>query len=205
MKCCIVSGGDFMEFEIKRENYFVIGVDRGYDYAIRNRIIPDLVVGDMDSIVDKNLYTANVEVFPTEKDDTDTAIAVKTALNKGFKTIEIYCALGGRIDHSLGNIQLLKLIKNNGAEGTLYSNGTRIRLVCESYLGVNNSEGYKLFSVLALDDDCVVSIENAKYPLESKELSNDYPLGISNEYLENTAAIITSHKGNILVIESKIM
>lgn len=205
MKCCIVSGGDFMEFAIKRENYFVIGVDRGYDYAIRNRIIPDLVVGDMDSIIDKNLYATNLEVFPTEKDDTDTAIAVKTALNNGFKTIEIYCALGGRIDHSLGNIQLLKLIKNGGAEGALFSNSTRIRLVSDDFLAINNFDGYKVFSVLALDNECVVSIENAKYPLVNKELTNNYPLGISNEYLENTNAIITSHKGNILVIESKIM
>lgn len=199
MKCAVISGGTPMKININRNDYYIICADKGYDYAVENNISPDIILGDMDSVSRKD-KKAEALIFPAEKDDTDTAIAVNTALNKGYKDIEIFSGIGDRIDHSLGNIQLLKLIKRNGASGVIYSNNCRIRLIENEELVLINDRKYNYFSVLALDNECEVSILGAKYPLSYKIINNFFPLGISNEFLDNNVKII-SHNGCILVFE----
>ena len=192
-----------MPVNIKRDEYFVICADRGYDFAVKNGIVPDLILGDMDSVSEKNLYSSNVMVYPTEKDDTDTSIAVKTALERGYKDIQIFSGTGDRIDHTFGNIQLLKLIAKNGASGIIHGTGTRIQVICNNTIIIKNDGYYNFFSVLSLDNECVVSITNAKYPLEMRTLTNEFPLGISNEYGNENYAKITSHQGYALIVEVK--
>ena len=127
--CLIISGGRPVSPEGVAADY-VIACDSGLDNADRYGIVPDLVVGDFDSVSKGNLKKIeeqgnlnrekgapeiNYMRYPKEKDDTDTMIAVKHALKMGFLHIKIICALGGRADHSTANIQAAHFAANRGA------------------------------------------------------------------------------------------
>ena len=105
--CLIVSGGEFAPLpEDLRRPAFVIACDRGWQYARRLGLLPDLTVGDFDSAPPPETG-APVERVPTRKDDTDTMLAARRALEKGFRDIAVCCAFGGRLDHTLANVQAL--------------------------------------------------------------------------------------------------
>ena len=104
-RCIIISGGEYAPVEGLREDDFVIACDRGYLYAKGQGIQPDLLVSDYDSYdgpVDRDVA---VERFRPEKDDTDTMIAIRYAVEHGFEELVLFSALGGRLDHLLANLQ----------------------------------------------------------------------------------------------------
>ena len=102
--CLIITGGDFSPFTVP-EGAFVIACDRGYAYARRCGVRPHLVVGDFDSYSGELDPEIPLQKLPTEKDDTDTMSALRYALSRGFAEITLVCALGGRLDHTLANLQ----------------------------------------------------------------------------------------------------
>ena len=103
--CAIISGGEYSPMDDIKAAEYIIACDRGYSYAKRSGIVPDLLLGDFDSYTGKLPEGAAVERLPREKDDTDTMHAVRRALELGFTRISLYCALGGRLDHLLANLQ----------------------------------------------------------------------------------------------------
>ena len=100
-KCLIISGGDFAPLPVPDADTFVIACDRGYAYAIRCGILPDLLVSDFDSYIGPVDSAVPLQRLPTEKDDTDTMSAVRAALARGCTEGLLCCALGGRLDHLL--------------------------------------------------------------------------------------------------------
>ena len=102
--CAIISGGEYSPMDDIKAAEYIIACDRGYSYAKRSGIVPDLLLGDFDSYTGKLPEGAAVERLPREKDDTDTMHAVRRALELGFTRISLYCALGGRLDHTLANL-----------------------------------------------------------------------------------------------------
>ena len=110
--CAIISGGQSDDLAGIRDADFIIACDRGYAYAKEAGIRPDLLVGDFDSYrgaLDKSVPVLDL---PVEKDDTDTMAAVRWAVSEGFSELRLYCALGGRLDHLMGNLQALGLPVN---------------------------------------------------------------------------------------------
>ena len=198
-KCILIGAGDLTVGQIPRSNEdFVIVVDGGLDYCEFLGIEPDLILGDFDSVTDgerqalESIETQCPEKvirLKPEKDDTDMLYAIKYALERGYREFRIYAATGGRFDHTLANIQCLLYLKNHDAVGYLMDgNGMILALQNESVAFRENMEGYvSLFSLGKKAEG--VTIKGLKYELENATISNDFPIGISNEFIGKKAEI----------------
>ena len=138
-----------------------------------------------------------------EKDDTDTLLALKEAMHRGYDEIMIIGGLGGRIDHTLANISLTAFAAKNGAICHLIDEHHQIFAIKDDSIMVK--KGYwKWLSVFAMDAEVKgVTLRGVKYPLEDAVLTNTYPIGVSNEFTD-PAAIITAKQGSLLVVLSDI-
>lgn len=199
--CAIISGGEADDLAGIRDADFIIACDRGYAYAKKAAIRPDLLVGDFDSYRGELDKTVPVLDLPVEKDDTDTMAAVRWAVSEGFSEIRLYCALGGRLDHLMGNLQALGFACERGVKASLLGNDARIFLLKNDSITLPPLPGYSL-SVLALSDRVEnVCISGVKYPLQGARVTNTFPIGISNEWED--AAKISCTDGILLVINAK--
>lgn len=199
--CAIISGGEPDDLTGIHEADFIIACDRGYAYVKEAGIRPDLLVGDFDSYrgaLDKSVPVLDL---PVEKDDTDTMAAVRWAVSEGFSELRLYCALGGRLDHLMGNLQALGFACERGVKASLLGNDARIFLLKNDSITLPPLPGYSL-SVLALSDRVEnVCISGVKYPLQGARVTNTFPIGISNEWED--AAKISCADGILLVINAK--
>lgn len=206
-KCTVFTGGEmkdlsFVDIESVKKT-FVICADSGYLYAEKLGVKPDVVIGDYDSLGFAPDLKNDVFTFPIEKDDTDLMLAIKHALKLGYKDIDIYGALGGRFDHTFGNIQALGYISSMNANARILSENEEISLLNPGKYVVSERDGYSL-SLFAYSD--VVKnycINGVKYPADTT-LTNCFPLGISNKILEEKAEISFT-EGRLLMVQSKII
>lgn len=181
----------------------VIAADGGFDYLEALGLRADYVLGDFDSVLSYELPSDCIR-YPKEKDDTDMMLAVKLGLEKGYTEFVIYGGLGGRLDHTLANIQVLTYLSRHGAEGTLYTSGYAIRVVSDGTISFGkdlpeNTPG-NLCSVFSLSDTCSsVTIHGLQYETDNITLTNAFPLGISNEFT-GKKAYIHVEKGTIAVL-----
>lgn len=201
--CLIISGGAFSPFDPPAPGEFVIACDRGYTYARRCGIELDLLVSDFDSYGGAVDAVVPVRRLPTEKDDTDTMSALRYALEQGYRELRLVCALGGRLDHLLANLQAAVFAAVRGARVRIESADTLILTLREASLRLPRREGWSL-SVFAADGLCRgVSIDGAKYPLHEQELTPSFPLGVSNEWAADEA-LISVREGTLLVVLCRI-
>ena len=202
-RCVIISGGEFSPIsEIYTDDY-VIACDKGYEYAVSCGIMPDLVVGDFDSYSGDVARDIPVDRYVSEKDDTDTMIAVRFAIEQGFDELAVFCALGGRLDHMLANLQSAKFAAEHGADVWLHDKSSEIYVFSGGIRRIEKKEGYSL-SVFALSDECSgVNIKGAKYSLEDASVTNAFPIGVSNEWREYYAEI-SADSGILMVVLSKM-
>lgn len=202
----IITGGEFHEIDIKTSYDFVIACDRGVGYAAKLGIKPDVVLGDFDSYdgdMTRWAQSAELITYPVEKDDTDTMLAVKLAFERGYTHMIIVCALGGRMDHLIANIQALHYIASFGGVGEIISGNEHLRTLSagEGTLRVAPFEDYSL-SLFALSDRVEgLSISGCKYNVENITLASSFPLGHGNS-IECEEAIISIKSGVLLVVES---
>lgn len=191
-KCIIIGAGDLTIGNINMsEEDYVIAVDGGLSYCGVLEIEPDKIIGDFDSLTEqekeavlllKEQIPDRIIELPAEKDDTDMLVAIKHGLELGFKNFHIYAGTGGRFDHTLANIQCLLYLKNHGAMGYLIEGSGMILVVKNEAVSFREGmEGY--LSIFPLGQKAKgVTLKGLKYPLNDATLSNDYPLGISNEF-----------------------
>ncbi len=200
MICSIICGAPCGGFPKERAEGYIIAADRGLDYCLAAGITPDLAVGDFDSAECKEVPNGVecVRVSPI-KDDTDAALAADIAVRRGFCELRFFCALGGRLDHTIGNIQLLYHLKKGGINGRLISEGTEVFFLIGESADIPINNGY--LSVFAYNDAVEVSVSGVKYPLDKGIIANDVTLGVSNEIIEDYAHI-TVHKGAALLVLS---
>lgn len=197
MKCLIISGGEFSKVSLKNKYDLVIACDKGHLYAKKLRIKPDIVIGDFDS---SRMPHANVSIMvvPKEKDDTDTGLAVKHALANKCKEIDIVCALGNRIDHTLANISLLKYITEKGARGRILANNVELFAVAKGVVKIEKRTNSYL-SIFSLSDKSHITyIKGTKYDVKNTVLKNSFPLGVSNEF-KNKCVYLRIEKGIVLI------
>lgn len=211
-RAVIVSGGT-LEIEVVKaqiqKNDFIIGVDRGVEFLDENKIEPNYIVGDFDSISEEVIrkYKAQTEIpireFNPVKDASDTEIAVRLAMELGIEELIILGATGSRLDHVLANIQVLSMPFKKGINAYIIDGVNRIRLVDTEFC-MKKSEAYgPYFSVFSLGGAVEeLSIEGAKYPLKNHRLEPYDSLSVSNEFIREELKI--SYKsGTLIVIESK--
>jgi thiamine pyrophosphokinase len=209
-KIIIVSGGGSVNSAFFNEKIREMGrclticCDGGARHFQNLGIKPDVIIGDMDSIDPAQLASFNSDErkiikYPVNKNYTDTELALDYALDLKPEKILIWCALGGRIDHTLANIFLLYRARKKGIETSL------IDEYCEAFV-INketsfiNEEG-KTVSLLALTPRTTgITLSGFAYPLEKGSLKMGESRGISN-VINNTCAGIKIEKGKLLVIK----
>ena len=180
---------------------FLICADGGYKFAEKLNIPIDLVVGDFDSsggVVPKHLETI---VVPVEKDDTDLQLALKLAVEKKPEKITILGGIGGRVDHTIGNIQNIVHYSSFVPNITLvdpFQSITVQRPGTRIYRGNKKTK----FSAFAFSEKVTgVTYKGAYYPLENHTLEQNFPLGISNEFLDDEIEV-TIKSGILIVIRT---
>ena len=197
--CSIICGAPEV-FLPKKPEGLVISADKGLDHALAAGITPDIAVGDFDSAGSVPPEGVRVLRAEPEKDDTDTILACETAIAEGCDEIRLYCALGGRTDHTFANIQTLEFLRRRGVNGVIIGRQERIYLLNEREIEIPKFRGY--VSVFSYGETCIVSEFGMKYGIVRYRLDNGYPLGVSNEVAEDVGKIIV-HGGTALIIEHR--
>ncbi len=198
-KCIIIGAGDLTVGSVAvGEEDLVIAVDGGINYCGVLEIEPDIILGDFDSVNEaqreailnmKEQIPDRVVTLKPEKDDTDMLAALKLGLEKGYDYFLLYGATGGRLEHTLANIQCLLFLKNHGAVGYLMDGSGMIFVMRNEEVKLRaNLEGY--FSLFSLGKEAKgVTIKGLKYELEDYTMTNAFPIGVSNEFIGKEATV----------------
>ena len=236
----IVSGGDiqsdfalyFLKKNIEkagRENIRLIAADRGLEFFLDYLILPDVVIGDFDSLSEdgKKFLEMQSEDIPyggmlewklqkcegkvvevvrlrPEKDDSDTQSAMNYAIQNGAKEIVILGVTGNRVDHLMANFGLLILAQKQGAEVALADRYNYMKLISSGTILKKSEQFGKYVSFFPLGGDVTgLTLEGFKYPLDKYHLTTaDSGLTVSNEISEEYAKV-TYESGTLLMIMSR--
>ncbi len=170
------------------EEDIIICADGGYDALIYTSIVPDVVIGDFDSL--KSSVPKEIEVvkYPTDKDKTDLEICIDYALERGCDTIFMLGALGGRIDHTIGSLCAMKYVLERGASPMILNGKSRIYLI-DNEIQISR-DNFDYVSLIPCTDKVTgITTTGLKYELNNDELLKSNSLGISNEFYGNTATV----------------
>ena len=207
-KAFIYTGGPvFCEYvtEKPEKGDLIIAADAGYLTAQKMGVKPDVLLGDFDTLGVENIPD-DIECLrvPAEKDDTDTQLAIKTAIERGAGEIVIIGGLSGRLDHTLSTLAILEDLwerKNDRIYAILTDGKNRVRFLRNSGTILPRSQ-YRYFSLIAADDIVKgVTLDGCKYPLKNGRISRRYQWAVSNEITGN-CALIEIRRGGVWVIES---
>ena len=193
------------------EMVLAIGADGGARHLEAAGRQPDLVCGDADSLSEDDLQRLRdrgtaVELYPADKDESDTELCVRAALERGATRIVIFGALGGsRVEHGVANQLLLAAPLLDGVDMTILHAGTSIRRI-GTVEGPGAAEivgaATDFVSLLPLDDPVTgISTDGLRYPLGLEPLALGSTRGLSNELL-GSHATVTSTGGRLLVIHT---
>ncbi|AHM56759.1 thiamine diphosphokinase [Peptoclostridium acidaminophilum DSM 3953] len=197
--------GEFYKVQLSGCDY-VISADGASNFAYTAGIVPDVIMGDMDSISSEaraffESKGVAFEGFPSRKDFTDTELCMEHAKSKGAREIVLYGAIGSRIDHSLANIGLMYLIFKSGIKPGLVNETNEVFLI-DSELELSGEKG-DLVSVLPIMGDAKgVTLEGLEYPLCNYDIDFGRSIGVSNVMTGKTCRV-SLKEGYLLVIKSK--
>ena len=202
-KCVIVGGADIRDYgrirELLTEEMVFIFCDSGLRHMEALGRKPDLIVGDFDSHVNPHMDVETI-VLPHVKDDTDTVFAVKEALRRGFEEFLLIGVVGGRLDHTLGNVAILLMLDSAGKKAVIADDFSDMEIVARERALI--PDRYSYFSLLNITGTAKgVTIRNALYPLSDAEITCEYPIGVSNEVLPGKTAEVTVKEGRLLIIK----
>lgn len=197
-RCYIAGAGEFCDSCLPCAGDYIIAADGGLAALTVRGIEADMVVGDFDSFGAVPVHP-NVMQTPAIKDDTDTMLAVRLGLEQGFRAFMINGGLGGRIDHTLANVQALAYIAESGARGYLAGDGHTITVIRDSIIRLRGVAG-KYVSVFCHGDRAEgVDLRGLRYPLTDATLTSSFPLGTSNEFTDEDAHI-SVRSGALVVV-----
>ncbi|MDM8535985.1 thiamine diphosphokinase [Desulfobacterales bacterium HSG17] len=213
MRVIIFANGEFngVSRELIKSGNYIIAADGGALHCIGMKIIPDVVIGDFDSLSSENIINlqesgADILRFPAKKDQTDLELALEHAVLQGAKEIIILGALGGRWDMTFSNVLLMAKLSYSDClvrvideynEIVLIKTGERIKL--------SGRKGDTLSLIPLAGDALGITTEGLEYPLDSDKLSFGSPRGVSNVMLGQKAGVhikqgtllcLLTHKAN---------
>lgn len=178
---------------------YVIAADRGFDSLMAFGVQPDLAVGDFDSLGHRPDHP-NVIQLPAEKDDTDMVYALRKGRELGYRRFVLLGGVGGRLEHTLGNLQLLDWLAGQGCRGFLAGEKTVATCIRDGQGLTFPTDMAGFLSVLCTSGRAEgVTLAGLKYPLEERTLTSDFPLGVSNQFLGQQAAV-SVRRGSLLLL-----
>lgn len=200
--CYIVGAGENygLDFFVQSHDY-VIAADGGLKYLEQNGIKADLVIGDFDTLHYKPDHP-NVITLSEEKDDTDTLAAIREGINKGYSTFYIYCGMGGRVEHTIANMQLLAYLSQSNRKGFLFGKDCVMTAITNGSMKFSsNANG--CISVFSFSDTSTgVYLKGLKYELDNATVASTFPIGVGNEFT-GRKSVITVTDGTILLVFPK--
>lgn len=198
MACYIFGAGSYFGL-IRRPapEDTVIAADGGWRICREEGIVPDLLLGDFDS-----LHTVpdfgHIRRVPVEKDDTDMMLAIKEGLARGETDFRLYGGVGGRTDHTIANLQGLLYLAERGTQGWLYGDRERFTAICGGELCLPARER-GIVSVFCMGADAQgVTIEGGQYTVHDAVLTASFPLGVSNHFVGNPVRVSVT-QGSLLI------
>ncbi|KGG81124.1 thiamine diphosphokinase [Caloranaerobacter azorensis] len=209
MKALIVSSGDIRNSNIIKtlckDVDLIACADGGANLVIKADCIPDIVIGDLDSIEKdtlNKLKKSEVKFikFPTKKDKTDTELAIEYIIERGFNEIVLVGVTGTRLDHTLANIFLLYSLLQKGVKATIIDDHNEIFITKDELVVYKDDKKY--VSIIPFNGDLLgVTLKGFEYELKDRNIKFSSTLGISNT-LVSDAGIIKVEDGVCLVIKS---
>lgn len=216
---CFLYGAGEYDYSLPvfpQNNDYVIAVDGGYDYIKQIGITPNLLIGDFDSteFADKLPDDITVMHFPPHKDYTDMHLAVLEGIHEEYEDYVIYGGTGGRMDHTLANIQLLAWMSAQKLHGYLIGNKQIITSITDSSFDIKYSHSDKASGCLSLfagqagkyisvfshsDVSEGVTITGLEYCINNTTLTCNYALGTSNSFTGNDYSISVA-KGTLIIV-----
>lgn len=197
--CYVVGAGenDMLDFTVQNGD-LVIAADGGLMYLQEKGINADLIIGDFDSLPQRPTQ-ANAIALNSEKDDTDTLAAIREGIDRGYKTFYIYCGTGGRIEHTIANIQALAFLSQDKMRGYLFGRDYVITAITNSSISFDSRcDGY--ISVFSCSDKATgIYLKGLKYELENAVILNTFPVGVSNEFI-GVKSLVTVEAGTLIVV-----
>ncbi len=200
----------FLHRHLKKGETFLIAADKGLAFLNRNGIVPDLIVGDFDSVGEgyeeeylKAHPDVSVHQFNWEKDMTDTEIAAVEAADRGCREIDILGATGTRFDHMLGAVQVLSLLMDRGVRGRIIDPCNRISMH-EKYIRVSKEDQWgKYVSFFAWGGDVKnVTQKGFHFTIKGGTITSSGTLTVSNQ-IEAQYGEVVFPQGRLLMVESK--
>ena len=181
----------------------IIAVDGGANKSRKLELLPDLIIGDLDSLTEENegFYQSKKVEFikhPVEKDQTDSEIAVDYCREHGFEMLYITSALGGRIDQQLANLNLLEYIDELNLEAKIISKNIEIAVIKNEKKFISK-KGYRLSLIPQSKNIEALSIKGCKYNLDNKNIERSKSRGISN-LIESDQAEVNLKKGLLFYV-----
>lgn len=209
MKAAIICNGCIENYDVIKEKLtgvdFIICADGGTRHAYHMNIIPDIIIGDMDSSKDEYIeYYISKEVpiirYSSDKDKTDTHICIEYAMEK-YDEILLLGATGARLDHTLGNISILRLAADKGKTACIIDEKNEIYVVKDG-IRLEGNVG-DILSLLPLSSKVEgINLKGVSYPLQNAVMEIGNPYGVSNRFNESEV-VLTIASGYMIVIKSK--
>lgn len=202
-KICYIAGAGDQSIKIHKKprlGDLVIAADGGYDYFDRYGIVPDLYIGDSDSVSSKAHIESGKRIFlPKEKDETDMFAAVKQGIDYGCSRFYIYGGTGGRFEHTFANLQVLAFLALRGLKGFLFDQSNIYTMISDDKTSYDSTcTGY--ISIFSFSEKAEgVTINGLKYKTQNTSMCYDFPLGISNEFIGEISEI-SVQKGLLLIV-----
>jgi len=188
-----------------RKDDIIVGIDGGANFLYQKKIPVDLVIGDMDSIEPEILSffreNSKVEIYPSEKDETDSELALRWCRNSGIKKIIFMNSLDRRFDHSLGLLSNLFTAKKFGLSACIENDLQKVFLADKTTL-ISAGKGSKLSLIPISKKVGAITTSGLKYRLIKDDLYRDSTRGISNECVQNKITI-SFEQGELLIIQNK--
>ena len=199
--CVIFCAGSFdsLAEPIARDDY-ILAADGGLTHVQTLGLEPHGIIGDFDSL---GYIPQGATLFPVEKDDTDSMLAVRQGLKLGYDRFILYGSLDGpRLDHTLANFQTLQFLADHGAQGYLVGQRYLATVIKNSAISFpDTAQG--IISVFCLGKDAEgVSISGLQYSLENGSLTAGFPLGVSNHFMKKPSRIQVND-GSLLILWDK--
>ena len=202
---------------------FLCAADAGLLPLREKGLVPDLIVGDFDSMPEKEVFSPasgassadrsekgsqapEIIRLPVEKDDTDIVYCVREGFRRGYRDFLILGALGGaRLSHSFANIQLLSFVRSLQGTAVLRFGKTALFLLSEGeekHFPPAQQAPHQCISVFSLSDSAEVTLQGLYYPLDHGRITRDFPLGVSNHFTGEEACIRVHHGDLLIIIDS---
>lgn len=200
--CVIFGAGKYDGFKpYVPDGALVIAADAGLNKCRELNILPDIILGDFDSLGNSPIGD-NIITLPVVKDVTDTDAAVEEGMRRGCNSFFVYGGMGGRPDHSIANYALCAALSRKRIRCSLFGDGYEVTAITDGKTELHGKIGdtVSVFSFSETSEG--VTYTGLKYGLTEASLGCFFALGVSNEFTEE-AATVSVRRGTLLIMRER--